>query len=110
MPTELIQPGEPVKLFDANAVAAPVNSATYALPTSLAKVISWSCAYASAPSATNIKLQVSNDGTVWTDLDSSTVTAGEVKTTNPTNAIFLRARKESQTGGGALTLLVVIGF
>lgn len=110
MPVELLQPGEQAKLFDANVAAAPVNSPQFALPTTLAKVISWTYAFASAPSAATIKLQHSNDGVVWSDLDSGTNTAGETRTTPVTDAAFVRARKEVQTGGGALTVTITFGY
>lgn len=110
MPTFLVQPGEPFKLFNADSAAAPVNSATAALPTTLAKIITWVYKFATAPSAATIKLQMSEDGTIWNDLDSGTLTTGETKTTNPTNANFIRARKDVQTGGGALTVEITAGY
>lgn len=110
MPTELIQPGERVKLFDANAAGAPVNSAAFAMPTTYAKVLAWTTSFASAPSACSITLEISNDGVVWNTFDTSTATAGETRTTAQTAAAFIRARKATQTGGGALTVTVVLSY
>lgn len=110
MPTELIQPGEQVLLANANAQGAPVNLAAFAMPTTYAKVIAWTTFFASAPSAASIVLQISNDGATWNDFDTSTATAGETRTTNPTAAAFIRVRKASQTGGGALTVTAVLSY
>lgn len=105
-----LQPGEPVLLFDADAAAAPVNSDAYAMATDHVKYIAWGFSFASAPSACSIKIQVSDDNSIWTDLDSSTTVGGETKTTNPTAARFIRAQKASQTGGGALTLRTTLSY
>jgi hypothetical protein len=110
MSTELIQPGEQVVLVNADAQAAPVNLAEFAMPTSFAKVIAWTTKFASAPSGVSIALQISNDKVVWNDFDTSTATAGETRTTNPTAAAFIRVRKASQTGGGALTVTAVLSY
>ena len=110
MPTFALQAGEPYKLFDANSTAPVANSTAVAVPATLAKVITWAYSFASAPSGTSVKLQMSEDGTVWTDLDSGTNTAGETKTTSVMNAQFLRAQNASQTGGGALTVTATIGY
>jgi len=106
-----IYPGDPVKLFDANAVAAPVASEKYALgPAEVAKVITWTYSFASAPSGVSIQLQHSIDGVIWNNLDAGTATAGETRTTVATAARFIRANKASQTGGGALTVNVMTAF
>lgn len=110
MPTELIQPGGQVKLFDANAVAAPVNSAEFALPTTFAKYLSWTTNFASAPTAVSVTLEISNDKLVWNTLDTTAALGGETRTIGPTAAAFIRARKVSQTGGGALTLTLIMSY
>lgn len=110
MPTELIQPGEPVKLFDANAVAAPVNGAEFALPTTFAKYLSWTTFFASAPTAVSVTLEISNDKVVWNTLDTTTALGGETRTISPTAAAFIRARKASQPDGGALTVTLVMSY
>lgn len=110
MAVELISMGVPTKLFDADAAAAPVNGVAYALQDGdKAKVVTWRTFFASAPSACSIKVQQSLNGTDWSDLDTSTATAGETRTTVATATLFLRARKESQTGGGALTVEINVG-
>jgi len=110
MPTELIQPGEQVKLFDANSVAAPVNSAEFALPTAFAKYFSWTTRFASVPSAVDIDIEVSTDKVNWQVVGNSTSTAGETGTIGPTAAGFIRARKVSQTGAGAITLTLIMSY
>lgn len=111
MPTYSLSAGVPEKLFDANSVAAPVNSDIFAIPGKAAKIISWSTSFASAPSAVSIKIQVANDvAGPWLDLDTGTATAGETRNTAATSAPFVRARKETQTGGGALTVTVNVGI
>jgi len=112
MPTQLLQPGEITKLFDANPLGSPpVNSAVFALPTTLAKVITWTYWFSAAPSAASIKLQVSNNvNGPWTDLDPGILTTGETRTSPVTDAAFLRAQKTSQTGAGDLTVEVTFGY
>jgi hypothetical protein len=101
--------GNVYKLFDANAAAAPVASDGYGIhPNDRAKVIVWSTKFASAPTACSIVLQGSLNGTDWYTLDTSTATAGEIRTTGVTASPWLRANKASQTGGGALTVEVLI--
>ncbi len=105
-----LQPGEPVLLFDADAAAAPVSSSSYAMATDHTKHLSWIYSFASAPSSCSVKLQVSDDGTLWTDLDAGTATTGETRLSNATAARFVRAQKAAQSGGGALTVQVVMSF
>jgi hypothetical protein len=107
---EILSLGVVTKLFDEDSAAAPVNSTAFAIQSGdKAKVITWRTSFASAPSACSIKLQQSLNGVDFSDLDTSTATAGETRTTGVTATMFLRARKESQTGGGALTLEVNVG-
>lgn len=110
MPTFLLQPGEPFKLFDNEAGAAPLNGVAVAVPTTLAKVLTWTYSFASAPSAVSIKVQHSVDGVIFTDLDTGTATGGETRTTAVNDAVFIRGRRESQTGGGNVTLSIVFGY
>lgn len=110
--TVALSRGVPEKLFDANAAAAPVNSSDFALPPGKApKYLSWTTFFASAPASCTIKLQVTNDivNGPWSDLDSSTATAGETKNVGPIGAAFIRGVKSAQSGGGALTLTVTVG-
>lgn len=108
---QMIHTGEPFKIFDADAAAAPVNSAGYAIASpDQAKMIGWQTAFASAPSACTIRIQHSINGVDWVTIDESTATGGEIKTTAITPALFIRAVKQAQTGGGALTLTVIIAM
>jgi len=71
--------------------------------------LTWLTVFASAPSAVSVELQVSNDNTNWFTLDTSTATTGEAREfSDPVNYLFIRARKASQTGGGALTVEVIL--
>lgn len=103
-----VDPAVPFKLFDNEATAAPFNGTAVAIPRAVI-ALTWLIRFASAPSAVSIKLQVSNDNTNWFDLDTSSATAGEARTySNPVNYQFIRARRESQTGGGNVTVEVTI--
>lgn len=107
---DMITPGVPVKLFDDDSGSVPKNSTVYALPLAMAKLITWQYTFASAPSAVSLALQMSNDNSVWTDLDTGTATAGETKNAAVTAAAFIRARIVSQTGGGNQTVTVILGY
>jgi hypothetical protein len=106
---EMIGLGDTFKLMDENAVAAPNNGTTYALPSpENGKLIGWSTAFKdTAPDACTVKLQHSLDGDNWEDLDESTATAGETRICVLTPAKFVRAVKSAQTNGGALTVRMV---
>ncbi len=111
MVMELLSLGVTKKLFDADAVAAPVNGTAYCLPAPpSSKTIRWTTKFASAPSAVSVKLQGSLDNSVWFDLDSSTSTAGESKSVTDIACVFIRAQKASQTDGGALTVEIIISL
>lgn len=107
---ETLSLGVVKKLFDADATAAPVNGTEYAIPQAhLGKTITYTTKFATAPDAVSIKLQGSLNGSDWFDLDESTATAGELTTLTGQYAInFIRARKASQTNGGALTVEVIV--
>ena len=83
--------GQPYNLLDADTTAA--GAAVF---------------YASAPSAVSIILQASLDGTNWYTLDTSTAAGGEMRTTAVTATTKIRINKNVQTGGGALTVTVVV--
>ena len=105
-----LQPGEPVNLFENDGTAAVANSPAYAMAQDHSKFLSWIYSFASAPSSCSIKLQVSDDGSLWTDLDAGTATAGETRLTLQTAAKFVRAQKAAQSGGGNLTVTVTMSF
>jgi hypothetical protein len=105
-----LQPGEPIKLFDDDATAPVANSPAYAMPTDHVRFLSWIYSFATAPSSCSIKLQVSDDGSLWTDLDAGTATTGETRLTVETAARFVRAQKAAQSGGGNLTVQVTMSF
>lgn len=97
----------PLTLFDAFALATG-NSSSFALPTRTV-VLTWQTILAVAPGAITVLLQVSIDNTNWTTLDTSTSTAGEVRTvTAPTSALFIRTRISALTIGSGTTLTTTV--
>lgn len=82
-------------------------SALFALPTR-ACILAWQTSFDTAPGAIDIDIDVSLDGVVWTTLDTSTDTAGEVRTiADPTAALFLRAIVNTNTGSVDVTITLV---
>jgi hypothetical protein len=106
--TDQVKPAIPYALFDNNSVAAPVNSNSVTLPRSVL-VMNWVYRFASAPSSASIRLQASMDGTYWFDIDEGTDVNGEARElSNPIIYPYLRSQKTSQSGGGALTVEVIV--
>lgn len=94
----------PSKLFDAVAVSAPLNGTEKALPAN-STILSWQTFYGTAPASITMQLQASEDDVNWATIDSSTNTAGELKTVNVA-APFIRARINAVTGGTTASVLV----
>lgn len=94
-------------LFDAFALAQG-NSSSFALPARTV-VLTWQTVLAVAPGAITVLLQVSMDNLNWTTIDTSTSTAGEVRTVSaPTSASFIRARISALTIGSGTTLTTTV--
>lgn len=90
-----------------NVVTGTGASSTFALP-ARTSTLTWQTSFDSAPSGVSITLQVSIDGTNWTTIDTSTATAGEVRTISaPTAAPFVRANVGTNTGDKAVTVTIV---
>ncbi len=68
----------------------------------------WQTAITGAPTAININLEGSLDGTTWAVMDTSTVVGGEMRFLNTKNAIFIRANLTTLTGGTAPTVTVTL--
>jgi hypothetical protein len=85
----LIGPSQVVYSFNNTDSAIFTLGTTFILPTRAIQV-TWQISYESAPSNTNIVLQVSLDGLNWSTIDETTATGGEIRTIR-TSAIFIRA-------------------
>src|SRR5258708_28502657 len=93
------------KLFDAIS-AATHTSAAFALP-SVATQITWQTIFDSAPSSVTILIETSLDNITWSTSDTSTATAGAIRTFN-SSALFVRARISAISAGGATQVTVII--
>jgi hypothetical protein len=71
--------------------------------------VRWQTIFGSSPSAINIRLQgaMADVDTEYSDLDTSTATAGEARTVAAVRARFLRVKKTSSTGGTSLTAKIL---
>ena len=67
--------------------------------------VRWQTIFGSNPSAINIRLQgaMADVDAEYTDVDTSTATAGEARTAVGVRARFLRVKKITSTGGTGLT-------
>jgi len=102
--------GLPFKTFDALALANTTGGTAFAVPIKPgAQGFIWQTSYGTVPSAISICLQVSVDGTNWTTIDTSTTTAGEVRTILNKLGLYVRGYMTSYTGGtvGTLTLVYI---
>ena len=96
-----------VKQTILNAVTATGAGTTFGLPTR-ACFLAWQTSFNIAPGAFNATLRVSLDGVVWTVLDTTTSTAGEVRTiTAPTAAIFVDVNVVTNTGAREATVTII---
>jgi len=90
-----------------DAVTGTGASSTFALPTR-ACILAWQTSFDTAPSGVSITIDVSLDGLVWTTIDTSTATGGEVRTiATPTAALFIRANVGTNTGNKHVTVVIV---
>ena len=85
----LASPGETITLFDDKPSEGGVFSDSVILP-SVNCQITWQTSYASTPLTANVQLQVSIDGLHFNTIDTTTDTAGEIRTLL-TAARFARA-------------------
>lgn len=80
------------------AVGAPSTGTTFAAPAK-AGIISWQVFFGTAPGASTIELQASNDGVTFTPIDNTTtLVTGSMRITM-SSARFLRAVQTAVTGG-----------
>lgn len=96
---------KPVTLL--NAITVTGAGPTFALPVR-ACVISWQSSFDVAPGAVNITLRISNDGVVWTVLDTTTAVGGELRSVStPFAALFIDVNVVTNTGARAATIIAV---
>lgn len=97
---------KPVTLL--NAITVTGAGPTFALPTR-ACVVSWQTSFDVNPSAVNITLRVSNDGLVWTVLDTTTAVGGELRSVStPFAAMAMDVNVVTNTGTRAATVVAVL--
>lgn len=111
----VISPGVPVKLFDNDSTASPVNSISYSIQTksgaiSAARPVAWRVAFAVAPSSVSIQLQGAfNDvDTEYAQLDICNNVNGELRTVSSVLCRYIRARVVTRSGGSGVTIEVMI--
>jgi hypothetical protein len=90
-----------------SATAGTGDTTVYALP-ARSCVLAWQTSFDTAPSGVSITIQVSIDGTNFTTLDTSTATAGEVRTISTvTSALFIKANVGTNTGNKKVTITLI---
>lgn len=110
MPVFSLSRGIPYKLFDANSVAAPVNAPGVFVPPGghyEKEAVVWRTAFATAPGAVNIVLQIAQNDVdaEYVTIDTSTAVGGESRVVAATYSFnFIRARVVSRTGGSGVTV------
>ena len=73
------------------------------LPQNGSPVVTWQTIFSAAPSTVTVDLEASQDGTTWSIIDTSTSTAGEIRTISGSYK-FLRLNNSAVTGGAGKTL------
>jgi hypothetical protein len=104
-------PGDVGFSFNAESFpAANTAGAQFAIPEpsglpDQTHTVRWQTIFGTAPSAINIRLQGASADVdaEYSDLDTSTATAGEARTVTGVRAKFLRIKLVSSTGGASLT-------
>jgi len=101
-----LYPGQVVKPFDAESPANGQASQAYALPYFVTDV-GVDIYFASAPSAVQVDIEIAEEDVEarYRQAQSSTVVTGEhIDLTNLSTG-FIRVKKVSQAGGGAITVV-----
>ena len=89
--------------FNAASPANETAGTSFSIPQGSVGLVSWCSSFSSAPSAVSISLQISNDNSVYSSVQTTTATAGECQT-NYLASKFVRAYLTSKTGGGTTTV------
>lgn len=105
MPTPVLQIGVPETVLSLASTATTV-SITYALPPRSVD-LSWQYFFTTNPTALTLNLQVSNDGTNWFSIDSTTVTTGNMRIVTGLVASFVRANQGAITAGAQMTCILL---
>ncbi len=102
----LINRGVVSLLFDDVTLSTPLLGTAKALPSGAGTIV-WQTFFATAPVAITVNLEFSLDNVNWDPVDSSTVTAGEVRTFASVGGRFVRASISALTGGttGSVSIL-----
>ncbi len=100
--------------FPWNAEAFPADGtagAQFALPEPAGfpdqgRTIRWQTLFTGGPTAVNVALQgaMADVDAEYKDIDTSTVVGGEARTVTGVRARFIRAKKNSSTGGTNITV------
>lgn len=108
MPTEQLSSG----VLANSLIVLPANGTAgtaFAIPEGDKRVsIGWEIIPTGGPSALSNALQVSNDNTNWTTIDSDTTAAGCNKTVPDVVAKYIRIYHTSHTGGTGLTARILL--
>jgi hypothetical protein len=104
MPSAL-QNAVAVNLLD-NVNVGVQNGATFALPIKPGQ-FAWQTVFGTAPGSITVNIQISNDGTNWTTVDTSTNVNGEVRQISSLTALFVRATISAVAGGTTATVVVI---
>ncbi len=80
------------------------NGTSFALPARSSQ-LTWQTIFGTAPASVTNLLQLSLDNSNWATIDTSTSTAGEIRTVQ-VNGGWVRARQSAVSGGSTTTVLL----
>ena len=113
-PPNSVYPGAVALAFNSEAPAAGASSQQFALPSyegfpENGRTIRWQTLFGTAPTSVNIALQTAmNDvDAQYATIDSSTATAGEVRTVTGVRANFIRAKVTAISGGSGVSVQIL---
>jgi hypothetical protein len=114
LPPASLHPGAIGLSFNNESPAAGTAGAQFAMIEpggfpSEGRTVTWQTIFGTAPSAVNVSLQAAMHDTdaEYKDIDASTQVNGEERTVANVRARFLRAKMNSITGGGGVTVQVL---
>lgn len=113
-PTFAIFPGDVALAFNSESLTAGETRQEFALSDysgfpNQGRTVAWQTIYGTAPSAICISLQgaMQDVDAQYTNLDTSTATAGEQRTVSNVQVKFLRAKVTRITGGSSVTVQIL---
>ena len=83
------------------------NGVAFAIPQASIAYIAWCTSFGSTPTSITVNLQVSNDNSAWSTVDTSTSTAGECRSIFSANK-FVRGNISAVSGGTTTTVSINI--